>query len=286
MTLRRQVKRAAASIGAAAISSTGRRVVLCYHSISPTAPYRDLTTAAFAQHLDFLTAHTDVRPLAELLADAAAGRTGSRPQVALTFDDGFADNASVVRPALRDRALPAAFFVPTGFVDGDPVVTGHMARMHGLAPTDVAALDWDDVGALVADGHLIGSHTYGHRNLVRLGPTELADELGRSRERLVEQVGPQASVLAYPYGKPGAHTTADIRSAAAASGYDYGLSVTFRGLPAALDPMDVPRFTLPGTSVAELEQRVRGALDLVGAWQQRAPLWVRRIVSPEDFGYS
>ncbi len=284
MTLRRQVK-AVASRAASRRGSAGRRVVLAYHSISDQAPYRDLTATEFARHLDFLISQADVRTLSDLLAGPAPGGSDERPQVALTFDDAYADNATVVRKALAERGLLAAFLVPTGFVDGDPRVVSHMAATHGLRPSDVAAMTWDDVAALAGDGHLIGSHTHGHRNLAKLGPDEQEDELGRSRDRLAGQLGLQPTVVAYPYGKPGAHTTASSRRLAARCGYEHGLSVTFRALPGRLDPMDVPRFTVAGASVAELEQRVVGELDFVGSWQRHAPIWLRRRVSPEDFGY-
>ena len=37
---------------------------------------------------------------------------------AITFDDGYADNAAVALPLLRDAGLPATFFIATGYLDG------------------------------------------------------------------------------------------------------------------------------------------------------------------------
>lgn len=47
-------------------------------------------------------------------------RTGSLPAraVAITFDDGYADNHAVALPILGRHGLSATFFVATGFVDG------------------------------------------------------------------------------------------------------------------------------------------------------------------------
>jgi peptidoglycan/xylan/chitin deacetylase (PgdA/CDA1 family) len=47
-------------------------------------------------------------------------RSGSLPPAALaiTFDDGYADNATHAAPLLAEMKLPATFFVASGFIDG------------------------------------------------------------------------------------------------------------------------------------------------------------------------
>ena len=47
-------------------------------------------------------------------------RNGTLPEraLAITFDDGYADNRHVAMPILRSRGLPATVFVATGFLDG------------------------------------------------------------------------------------------------------------------------------------------------------------------------
>jgi peptidoglycan/xylan/chitin deacetylase (PgdA/CDA1 family) len=50
----------------------------------------------------------------------AALRAGSLPTraLAITFDDGYLDNAEVALPLLQRHRVPATFFVSTGFLDG------------------------------------------------------------------------------------------------------------------------------------------------------------------------
>ena len=38
--------------------------------------------------------------------------------LAITFDDGYADNRTVAAPLLERHGLPCTFFVATGFLDG------------------------------------------------------------------------------------------------------------------------------------------------------------------------
>ncbi len=56
-------------------------------------------------------------PLHDACARLAAGTMPSRA-LAITFDDGYADNHDVAMPILRRHGLTATFFVATGFLDG------------------------------------------------------------------------------------------------------------------------------------------------------------------------
>lgn len=53
----------------------------------------------------------------QALAELTAGRLAPRT-LAISFDDGYADNAEIALPILQRHALPATFFVATGFLDG------------------------------------------------------------------------------------------------------------------------------------------------------------------------
>jgi peptidoglycan/xylan/chitin deacetylase (PgdA/CDA1 family) len=58
-----------------------------------------------------------VMTLRDAMAARDAGRLPARALV-ITFDDGYADNATVASPILQRHGLPATFFVATGFLDG------------------------------------------------------------------------------------------------------------------------------------------------------------------------
>jgi peptidoglycan/xylan/chitin deacetylase (PgdA/CDA1 family) len=82
-------------------------VVLLYHRITGPGLGPRVAPERFAAQLDVLVEHADVVPLSE------HGRTGrhSRPRVAITFDDGYDDNATAAAPLLDERGLTATFFV-------------------------------------------------------------------------------------------------------------------------------------------------------------------------------
>lgn len=86
------------------------------------------------------------------LDDAARRlREGSLPEraLAVTFDDGYADNHDVALPILQRHGLPATFFIATGFLDGgrmwnDTVIES--ARRTALPRLDLRGICGIDLG--------------------------------------------------------------------------------------------------------------------------------------------
>lgn len=95
-----------------------RGLILLYHRIAESAvdPWRlCVSPAHFAEHLEVLARRTRVVPLTRLPAALARARRGETV-VALTFDDGYADNLEHAKPLLEHYGLPATVFVATGYV--------------------------------------------------------------------------------------------------------------------------------------------------------------------------
>lgn len=102
-----------------------RRTILMYHRVADGRddPY-GLCVAPdrFIAQLRALTDVADVVSLDDLVVarrGTARLRHGGRPQVSLTFDDGYADNFEHALPALEAYGVPATFYVATGAL-GDP----------------------------------------------------------------------------------------------------------------------------------------------------------------------
>lgn len=97
-----------------------RLLVLIYHRVrtEPDAMFPDEPDARmFREQMTVLAEDFRVLPLGEALTLQEQGRLPARA-VAVTFDDGFADNATEALPILRELGLPATFFVATGYLDG------------------------------------------------------------------------------------------------------------------------------------------------------------------------
>jgi peptidoglycan/xylan/chitin deacetylase (PgdA/CDA1 family) len=98
---------------------------------------------------------------------------------ALTFDDGpHAQGTPRVLAELAQRGVLATFFL----------VGEQVQRNPGLAREIVAA------------GHQIGLHCDRHRNLLRLGPRAVADDLARAQARIEDAAGMPIERYRPPYG--------------------------------------------------------------------------------------
>jgi peptidoglycan/xylan/chitin deacetylase (PgdA/CDA1 family) len=94
-------------------------LVLLYHRVAE--PARDPLALAvsperFGAQLDVLGARRRLVDLAELAGRAASGDLDPAC-VAITFDDGYADNVRAAAPALEARGVPWTLFASTGHVE-------------------------------------------------------------------------------------------------------------------------------------------------------------------------
>ena len=92
----------------------------------------------------------NVLPLDQAAQSLQAGRLPARA-LAITFDDGYADNHDIALPILQHHGLPATFFVATGFLDGgrmwnDTVIEA--VRRSPLPALDLACLGLDGLASL------------------------------------------------------------------------------------------------------------------------------------------
>ena len=101
-------------------SDDPRLLVLIYHRVLPAPdpmyPY-DPDVAAFRRQMEALREDFHVVRLADAVSQLGRGTLPART-VAVTFDDGFADNATCALPVLAGLGLPATFFIATGYLDG------------------------------------------------------------------------------------------------------------------------------------------------------------------------
>lgn len=97
---------------------SSRALILLYHSVAePEADPWSLSVSPrhFAEQMDVLSRSVHVMPLAKLVRSIRAGSLPRRA-VAVTFDDGYANNLHNAKPILEQFHIPATVFITTGYL--------------------------------------------------------------------------------------------------------------------------------------------------------------------------
>jgi peptidoglycan/xylan/chitin deacetylase (PgdA/CDA1 family) len=257
-----------------------RVVVLCYHSIHPSLPFASASPELFRQHLQWLNAHCDVVPLRSLPIRTGPAR-GARPIVAITFDDGYEDNYTYAFPLLKEARVPATVFLTTGLIAADPGVIQTFCDLYDVAPELVAGLSWPQIREMRQDGVEFGAHTHTHPNLSFVGAARAATEIRTSKDILEEHLQESVVTFAYPFGRLGIHFDARTVDVIAELGFERAVAVRYRGVRPTDSPLRIPRFAVTNDSVDILAAKVYGKLDVLGLWQEWAPLPVARLTAED-----
>jgi peptidoglycan/xylan/chitin deacetylase (PgdA/CDA1 family) len=205
-----------------------RPLALVYHGVAAVPPRRDpeglfTAPAALRRHIALLRRRGyRLVTFGELAQRAAQGRGDGL--AALTFDDGLADNATILLPLLAAASVPATVFP----------VAGWLGREHPDA-AGARILRAEEVRTLHRHGIEIGAHTVTHPDLTTLAPAQARAELRESREMLEAIIDAPVTSAAYPYGRA---TPATIQACA-----DAGFTAACRvsGLGNVGDPLEFPR---------------------------------------------
>ncbi len=79
--------------------------------------YKFRTVMEFRRDIDCFCRQFHPISLHQLLENMKTGRSLPRNSILLTFDDGFSEIFHVIAPILREKGVPATFFLTTAFLD-------------------------------------------------------------------------------------------------------------------------------------------------------------------------
>ena len=170
--------------------------ILMYHSINHNAgishPDLVVTPANFKAQLQYLKKnHYQFFTMSELIA----GQHPASTPVALTFDDGFADNYTHMFPLLKEFNAKATIFL-----------CPDMPKINKLTKQQIQEMQ---ASGLVE----FGAHTMTHLNLAQ-APDDIAqNEILQSKIHVESITGVTCNSFAYPYGRSNERTANYVKNA-------------------------------------------------------------------------
>jgi peptidoglycan/xylan/chitin deacetylase (PgdA/CDA1 family) len=172
--------------------------VFTYHRVGPrTDPFPGLDVDLFRQQALWLKRNCHVIP-PESLKESVSRRDRRRPEVLLTFDDGYRGYHDHVYPILKELGLPALVFLSTAYVDdGSRLFASDVIWLATQrARTQLVRLPWRadppmEIGSAASRATLFG--------LVRSELKETPQPLRGTRTRqFLEELGIGAADLEVP----------------------------------------------------------------------------------------
>ncbi|MFI5686662.1 polysaccharide deacetylase family protein [Streptomyces sp. NPDC051636] len=131
------------------------------------------------------TAPSAARAKAAAGAPARFGTVDCREAkcIALTFDAGPSENSARLLDILKEKKVPATFFL---------LGKRHMEKYPEL------------VKRMAAEGHEVASHTWDHKILNRISPEQIREELRRPNEAIERLTGHRPTLMRPPQGRTNA----------------------------------------------------------------------------------
>ena len=175
---------------AATILSRVQVPILCYHQI------RDYKSSDSKATRDYIVPDASFREQMQSLADSGfhtilpnelydyltTGKALPEKPVMITFDDSRADQFSTALPELNKHGFKGVFFIMTVALNKP----GYMTK--------------EQVKQLAGENHIIGSHTYDHKNVKTYTVDDWVEQIQKPSQQLQSITGKPVEYFAYPFG--------------------------------------------------------------------------------------
>ncbi len=215
----------------------GRLLVLIYHRVLPAPdpmyPY-DPDAAVFAAQMTALARDFRVLPLGAAVRQLRAG-TLPPGAVSVSFDDGFADNATC---ALAYRLIAQLKYLEPALRSA---CAAQLLESLRVPPPAAIMMTRQQVRSLGEAGMEVGGHTRNHPILARLDERSAEREIADGKAELEAIMGHGVNLFAYPNGRPDQDYTARDVELVRRAGFTAAVSTEPGYADARSDPLQLPR---------------------------------------------
>lgn len=174
-------------VGLFTASSQAASILLYHHVSSKTPKSTSVSIEQFKQHIQLIEQlGLNVVSLDTITTAIKQGEPVSNNWVAITFDDGYRSIYDNALPLLKEKNWPFTVFINPKMVKPSKLY-----------------MSWPQIKELTKHQALIANHTLSHENLVRGGLSieEVISNIESSEKMIVEQLGQNHKMLAFPYGE-------------------------------------------------------------------------------------
>lgn len=175
-----------------------------YHSVGDNNNLFTVKPDDFEKQMTYLSENKfNVISLSSLLDLLVSKKIMPPKTIVITFDDGYEDNFSVAFPIFKKYNLHASIFLITGMIGVERTPRGG---------TNIKMLSLDQIKKMQSSGLLdFYPHTENHPKLTEISSDMLKNEIVASRAMLERELGGQANIFAYPYGKYNEAVTKELK---------------------------------------------------------------------------
>ncbi len=171
--------------------------VLFYHRVADSSPNPwTMSCQEFARQIDWIEMNFQVVDLQECQRRINSG-FNKQPTLAITFDDGYAENCEFALPLLIERRIPVTYFVTSDHTRKQQPFAHDVEYGQPLPVNTIESLR-----ALDLSGVEIGAHSRTHADIAQIKDTDqLVDELITSSRELAQEIDRPIRYFAFPYGQ-------------------------------------------------------------------------------------
>ena len=113
-------------------------------------------------------------------------KDGKECAVSLTFDDSMKEHYTIVAPELEKRGFRGTFWMVGAWMPAEPQF-------------DTTHFTWAEAKEMSDRGHEMSNHSWSHQYMTALSAEDLATEIKKNDELIIQNIGKPATTFCFPY---------------------------------------------------------------------------------------
>lgn len=231
-------------------------IILLYHRVESAKndPHQlCVSPKNFYEQIRFLKENFRVVPLVQLAKEVCSKKLKNKT-VAITFDDGYADNLYNALPILLEHNIPATIFITAGHIGSDKPFYWDEKTF----PEDRGRPMTTNEAKTLSTARLIeiGGHTISHPKLAKLLENEQSQEISRGKQIIEETLNIPLISFAYPFGGKDSFDKTTIELVKNA-GFQYACTNIHERVKNSSNTYALPRYVARNWNLEEFKKEMK-----------------------------